>query len=193
MEKAVLEFTRVVFLFVLFVTVLMATVTSAASQSAPLKATTLNEQTIELGDQRQYPLVIVAHKGLDQLPTALNLFLSLHTMYPMQVYLLVRPDMPFFVPYSVEKGILRDEIDSSVHQYVLHDENNLLMDRFGLSRANEPMVFLLKQDQSIVGRYFYKTPQTAYQFIVGLYHPILEDRSGLDVAEKLELNTESIN
>ncbi len=135
----------------------------AGAVSVPVN--NLSSQSINLAQLPHYPALVVISPESNTIQSASQLYTILHQQYPMQTYLVVSPNLPFYRSNEQYQQYLIKNLAPTFHSTVLLDWNGNVAERLFATNSQKPMVLLLEADGTILGRYRYQVAADALAFV----------------------------
>ena len=121
----------------------------------------------------QYPALIIISPLEETLERARHLYQKLSQTLRAQTYLLISPDLPFYRSQSTILSTLEQKVDDEIKSGVLLDWNRDVAKHFFAEKSDLPVVLLLEEDGTILGRYHYEFVKNAFEFIAYTFSTLL--------------------
>lgn len=133
----------------------------------------MNQQQLNLGKLQQYPALIVISPRYETLDLSTRLYQKLYQNLKDQTYLLVSPDLPFYLPDKAILSTLEQKLDDETKSGVLLDWKRDVAKHLFSDDSDLPVVLLLEEDGTILGRYHYEFVTDAFEFIAYTFPTLL--------------------
>lgn len=126
----------------------------------------LNDLPVYFTQIQSNSAVIVISPNFDTLELSIQLYKKLYRQLGNQVYLIVSPDLPFFIPNFMVTSELKQNIQGEAASGVLLDWDQQVTKKFVADDSEQPVVLRLEKDGTILGRYHYQVVEEAFEFMV---------------------------
>ena len=133
----------------------------------------LTDQQVNLRKLQHYPALIVIVPQEESLELSIRLYQKLSHQLDTQTYLLVSPNLPFYRPQYALLSTLEKTIDDELKAGVLLDWNQDVAKHLYADDSDLPMVLLLEEDGSILGRFRFEFVTNAFEFIAYTFPTLL--------------------
>ncbi|MBF0286577.1 MAG: hypothetical protein HQM14_02070 [SAR324 cluster bacterium] len=134
---------------------------------------TMNQQKLNLGKLQQYPILIIISPQFETTRQSVHLYQQLYQNLKNQAYLLVAPDLSFFASNETTLNILTQKIDDDAQSGVVLDWDRNFVTLLSAENSEDPLVLLLEEDGTILGRYHYQTVTDAFEFVANTFSDLL--------------------
>ncbi len=121
----------------------------------------------------QYPALIIIAPLEETLERASDLYQKLSQTLRAQTYLLISPDLPFYRSQSTILSTFEQTVDDEIKSGVLLDWNRDVARHLFAENSDLPVVLLLEEDGTILGRYHYELVTDAFEFIAHTFATLL--------------------
>lgn len=133
----------------------------------------MREAPIHLGQLDHYPALVVIAPQYEAIKPAISLYHKLYQNFGNRTHLLISPDLPFYLSQKRVRFTLEEAVEEKAKSRVLLDWNRDTAQALFANESEQPLVILLEEDGTLLGRYHYEMVSEAFEFITATFSTVL--------------------
>ncbi|MBF0279037.1 MAG: hypothetical protein HQM13_14650 [SAR324 cluster bacterium] len=139
--------------------------------------TSMLREKIDLRRLQKYPALIIISPQEKTIERARRLYQKLVQTSKTKSFLLISPNLPFYRTRSSILAFLENKIDDELKSGVLLDWNQGAAKFFNAANSELPIVLLLEEDGTALGRFQFELESNAFEFIANTFSALFPSNS----------------